>query len=173
MFKKLIILFLFFAVNIANASIPKILDIETTLSKNDFFNYVFTRVEFEPEVFFVNYNKDTGTYDPASTILHIETTVPKSDSSIEHKLTLGSNIITCSDVDNMNIVSPLVDNLLEIRVGDNADLFDENNPLRLEFNDVVENFKSAKHEFKLSFNALPSDAFMCQGEIAVLIEFDI
>ncbi|MDQ9091298.1 hypothetical protein RC083_06795 [Pseudoalteromonas haloplanktis] len=172
MVKKLIIAFIFVSF-ILPAQEQRTVEIETTLSKNDFFDFSITSIRFNPDELLVNYKEALGTFEPITTDLVIKTNIPTSDASIEHVLRLSSNTLGCTDENNQVISSALTDGLVSLKVGVDQSVFDETSSLQLPFNVDNDGYHGSEQKFILSFGQLPDNAFLCQGEISVLVEFNI
>lgn len=155
--------------------IQKVITVKTTLSKNDFFSYAITKLEFQPDSLTAFFNQDLGTFAPLETQLIVETNIPTSNSDIEHVLNLTDNSMTCYDSTQQQLDAGLTEGLVHVKV-DGTD-FTEQTPIQLEFNSSYEDagnfFKKSALPFTLNFDVLPTGASLCQGQVAVVVEFNL
>lgn len=155
--------------------IQKVIKVKTTLSKNDFFSYAITKIEFQPDSLTAIYNKDLATFSPLQTKLLVETNIPTANSDIEHVLNLTENSMTCFDTTQQELDAALTDGLVHVKV-DGTD-FTAQAPMQLAFNSSYEDsgnfFKQSELPFTLNFDVLPTEASVCRGRVAVVVEFNL
>ncbi|MDO6708804.1 hypothetical protein [Photobacterium sp. 1_MG-2023] len=155
--------------------------VTTQIDKNKFFggeiNVTFTENNLIPK-----FNKDSYSLKDIHTQLAISTNIPNDDSSrlIQHTITLTKNDSYCyrfNDVGNLVLIDeveasyPYQSEMVNIFI-DSYEL-DMNTPRTLPFNDMGKDYLQADYKFTLKFNRLPLNVNKCEGEIQVMVEFDL
>ncbi|MDT3309302.1 hypothetical protein [Shewanella vaxholmensis] len=170
-----------FCPSVNAAALSRSMTVITTLNKNAFFDGELN-IQFKDERLYPVFDKKLKTLADTGTVLYVTSTLQDTidNANVLHLLTLTQNSSICyeydeageskpipSDGSSYNYQSDLVSVLVD------GQPLKAKEPLSLSFDSFDENGKSATHDFLLHFNELPVNANKCEGDVAVMVEFDI
>ncbi|MGL6151267.1 MAG: hypothetical protein ACRC1N_08795 [Aeromonas sobria] len=163
------------------AALARSMTVTTSLDKNAFFDGELN-IQFKDDRLYPVFDKTLKTLADTGTLLYITSTLPDTidNANVQHLLTLTQNSSICYEYDDNGDSRPIPnDGSTYNYQRDLVDVIVDGRPLTmteslsLPFDSVGYNGKSATHDFMLHFNSLPENANKCEGDVAVMVEFDL